>query len=61
LHNDPVVSKNFSGKLDVLLIADPPNNDVNDIKNLLTDAILQASEAEVPKIEAATKKSPLDK
>ena len=62
LHNDPVVSKNFSDKLDVLLSANPPDvNDVNIIESLMTDAILQASEDEVPKIEATTKKIPLGK
>ena len=33
-------------------------NDVNIIESLMTDAILHASEDEVPKIEATTKKSP---
>ena len=38
-------------QIDQLLSDDPPTDDVNKIESILTDAILQASEAEVPKIE----------
>ena len=41
-----------------LLSDDPSTNDVNEIESILTDAILKASESEVPKIELKTRKSP---
>ena len=50
LYNDPDVCNSFSNKLDDLLsVALPKNNDVN---------IIQASESEIPKLEASAKKSP---
>ena len=55
---NPDVSKLFSNKLDSLLNDSPSSIDVNEIESILTDAILQASESEVPKIELITKKSP---
>ena len=58
LLRNPDVSKLFSNKLDILLNDAPSSNDVNEIESILTDAILQASESEVPKIELITKKSP---
>ena len=59
LLRDPDISGNFSNKLDYLLSDDPPtNDDVNEIESILTDAILKASESEVPKIELKTRKSP---
>ena len=57
LLRNPDVSKLFSNKLDILLNDAPSSNDVNEIESILTDAILQASESEVPKIELFTKKS----
>ena len=59
LHNDPDVCNSFSNKLDDLLSVDPPkNNDVNFLESVFTESIIQASESEIPKLEASAKKSP---
>ena len=57
LYNDPDVRNSFSNKLDDLLSVHPPkNNDVNFLESVLTESIVQASESEIPKLEASAKK-----
>ena len=58
LHNDEEVRINFSNKLDVLLVDNPPTNDINLLENILTDSIVEASESTIPKVLPSNKKAP---
>ena len=58
LRSDPSICNKFSSKLDELLNVDPPCNNVSSLENFLTDAVLKASESEIPKFNKVVQKSP---
>ena len=58
LRSDPSICNKFSSKLDELLNVDHPCNNVSSLENFLTDAVLKASESEIPKFNKVVQKSP---
>ena len=58
LRNDSSISKNFSDKLDNLLIEEPIIGDVNSFENNITESIIQASDSEIPRVVASAQKYP---